>query len=590
MHHSGRFLNLGSRCYLSGGVSYFDYCTEDEMSMIEINEMAKQINLKNVIGFYYSKRGINDCNDLVLMQHDSDAMNLVNFVDQTRVIAVYVEHKDLDAISSQYVETSIEGSMDNLPNIDEPLGYVGDIDDISEHSNEELGYPTDMNPTQDFDMHAILKDPLDVVDSLMDTNDSGGSDGQSVGDDSHHSDFLVDSEFESDDDRLFDDNVDSDVEWGGLSKSSEQNKEQDRRRCTRKFQSELPPEKNNSKDQFIHNGYPVFNPKLDMDDPKFQVGLCFPNTDSFRLAVIQHSILHGRDIKFPKNDKDRVQVKCKHKSCPWKIFASQIQGEATLQIKTLHAVHECTRKEKVTSANSRWLAKKYEDKIRTDPNWPVDSMMIVMQKDCKLLFSKKQMYRAKYKVKEMSTGSSAEQYGLLWRYAAEIVKTNPGTTIRIKTKPVDDELRFKRIYICWASLKHGFLDGCRPIIFLDGCHLKTSYGGILLSAVGIDANNGIYPFAYAVVEKEKEESWLWFIELFKKDLNIINCGKWTIMSDKQKGLINAVELLMPNCEHRFCVMHLYYNFKIAHKGLALKDILWKAARASRIVDFERVMR
>lgn len=144
--------------------------------------------------------------------------------------------------------------------------------------------------------------------------------------------------------------------------------------------------------------------------------------------------------------------------------------------------------------------------------------------------------------------------------------------------------------MCWGALKKGFLNGCRPIIFLDGCHLKTMYGGILLCAVGIDANNGNYPIAYAVVEKEKRESWVWFMNYLKADLNIENPGVWTIMSDKQKGLIDAVELVMPYCEHRFCLMHLYSNFKLSHRGLALKNILWQAARASRVVDFERVMK
>ncbi|KAL0462069.1 UNVERIFIED_CONTAM: hypothetical protein Slati_0094500 [Sesamum latifolium] len=61
------------------------------------------------------------------------------------------------------------------------------------------------------------------------------------------------------------------------------------------------------------------------------------------------------------------------------------------------------------------------------------------------------------------------------------------------------------------------------------------------------------------------------------------------MSDKQKCLIDAVDMLLPYCEHRFCVMHLYNNFKVAHKGLSLKMMLWKAAKATRIVDFEKIM-
>ncbi|KAH7857443.1 hypothetical protein Vadar_012735 [Vaccinium darrowii] len=61
------------------------------------------------------------------------------------------------------------------------------------------------------------------------------------------------------------------------------------------------------------------------------------------------------------------------------------------------------------------------------------------------------------------------------------------------------------------------------------------------------------------------------------------------MSDKQKGLIEAVQTLLPNAPHRFCVRHLYNNFKGNFKGLALKDILWKAARASTVPSFKNAM-
>lgn len=124
--------------------------------------------------------------------------------------------------------------------------------------------------------------------------------------------------------------------------------------------------------------------------------------------------------------------------------------------------------------------------------------------------------------------------------------------------------------------------GCRPIIGLDGCHLKGPYGGILLTAVGIDANNQIYPFAYAVVEIEKYKTWHWFLELLCTDLNIQNTGTYTFISDKQKGLIEVVKNLNPNAEHRFCVRHLCNNFKQDFKGLVLKEILWKAARACTV--------
>lgn len=111
----------------------------------------------------------------------------------------------------------------------------------------------------------------------------------------------------------------------------------------------------------------------------------------------------------------------------------------------------------------------------------------------------------------------------------------------------------------------------------------------MLTAVGMDANNCIYPFAYAVVSKEKKKTWLWFLELLKEDLNVQNTGLYTFMTDKQKGLIDAVAELFPNAAHRFCVRHLYNNFKGDFKGLVLKEILWKAARASTVPAFQKAM-
>jgi len=78
----------------------------------------------------------------------------------------------------------------------------------------------------------------------------------------------------------------------------------------------------------------------------------------------------------------------------------------------------------------------------------------------------------------------------------------PNSTLRVHKEEVEGVQQFKRLYCCLGPLKDGFKKGCRPFIGVDGCFLKGPFPGQLLSAVGIDANNGMYPFAYAVVEKE----------------------------------------------------------------------------------------
>ncbi|CAL5357054.1 unnamed protein product [Camellia sinensis] len=52
------------------------------------------------------------------------------------------------------------------------------------------------------------------------------------------------------------------------------------------------------------------------------------------------------------------------------------------------------------------------------------------------------------------------------------------------------------------------------------------------------------------------------------------------------GLIPALAEVIPNAEHRFCVRHMYNNFQDNHKGVLLKDLLWSAAKASYVQQFE----
>ena len=50
-----------------------------------------------------------------------------------------------------------------------------------------------------------------------------------------------------------------------------------------------------------------------------------------------------------------------------------------------------------------------------------------------------------------------------------------------------------------------------------------------------------------------------------------------------------METLFPTVEHRYCVKHIYNNFKVNHKGMKLKSVLWRYAGTISVREFERGM-
>ena len=78
------------------------------------------------------------------------------------------------------------------------------------------------------------------------------------------------------------------------------------------------------------------------------------------------------------------------------------------------------------------------------------------------------------------------------------------------------------------------MGGRRPIIGLDGCHLKGRFGGQILSAIARDTNDNIFPVAFAVVEQENKDSWVWFLQQFSDHIGNPEQLNLVFITDRQK--------------------------------------------------------
>jgi hypothetical protein len=281
--------------------------------------------------------------------------------------------------------------------------------------------------------------------------------------------------------------------------------------------------------------YPQFNENAGFGEVNLELGMEFPTLQKFKDAVKDYTIHKGKDIKWLKNDKDRARAECKHETCNWVIFCGRNKKSKCFQIKTFVSKHDCPTDFKNKQANRKWVVKMLEKVLRYNPEIKHGQIYDLFKTDYKVILDDNMIFRATKEARDLVEGSEREQYGLLWDYANELMRSNPNSTVMMNTTPMPQSPpQFKRFYVCLDACKQGFKAGCRPLIGLDGCFLKGYYGGQLLSAVGQDGNNHIYVIAYAIVDVENKDNWKWFLELLHKDLGNYERNGWNFISDMQK--------------------------------------------------------
>ncbi|KAM0882954.1 hypothetical protein ACQ4PT_031942 [Festuca glaucescens] len=263
-------------------------------------------------------------------------------------------------------------------------------------------------------------------------------------------------------------------------------------------------------------------------------------------------------------------------------------------VKGYEGKHTCESVWKLKTLTAPFLTQKFLDEFRDNMKMDLQTFANKVQREYNMCPDRWKLGRARKDALTIIHGDEAAQINQLWDYGQELRRSNPGSKFFLtcnKVKVGDKtEDHLATLYWSYDALKRGFLRGCRPLICVDGCHIKTRYKGQLLTAVGIDPNDCIYPIAFGLVEVECTNSWEWFLTTLRDDLNITNTSPWTIISDKQKGLIKAVTKVFPDAEHRFCVRHLYQNFqKAGHKGEVLKNNLWAIARSTCVPKWQHNM-
>ncbi|KAL4581246.1 hypothetical protein LXL04_017456 [Taraxacum kok-saghyz] len=326
--------------------------------------------------------------------------------------------------------------------------------------------------------------------------------------------------------------------------------------------------------------YGIHDPKTSWKHVKPHLGERYANIEELRFCLTNYAVANGYPLTVTKSSRERLQVKCgtdkKGIRCVFKLWASWMKQERSFQIKGLNEKHTCIREFKHgTLVNPNWIAKQFLKKLSARPRMKCIQIVEDVKKKFLCEVSIGQCFRAKRKALEIINGKLIEHYERVWDYANEILRSNPGSTAKVcvQVNP-DGKTYFHRMYVCFKALKEGWSRGCRRIIGLDGCFLKGQCKGELITTIGRDENNQVFPIVWAVVDVENKVNWKWFLELLCDYLGL-QLGGGLILHlfhllnwvHNVYGLIEAVKEVLPSVKHRQCARHVFPNFKKAYNGV-----------------------
>jgi hypothetical protein len=173
---------------------------------------------------------------------------------------------------------------------------------------------------------------------------------------------------------------------------------------------------------------------------------------------------------------ERYQLKCKDNTCSWTLYATSFGDMDTWQIRTSIQIHSCHGIQHLGHRNidEEFISTEIIPQVHSDSKIKPKSIQNYFKDRYSVEISYDKAYRAKQCAITIIDSSHEEAYASLPKYCEEIQRSNPGSTVQLEVDPATN--RFRRVFICFAASAMGFAY-CRPLLGLDGTHLKHTYQG-----------------------------------------------------------------------------------------------------------------
>jgi hypothetical protein len=205
-------------------------------------------------------------------------------------------------------------------------------------------------------------------------------------------------------------------------------------------------------------------------------GTDFESLKDLKNACAEFAVKEIFEFKTVRATRKRYEILCKSVECPWRIYASAVMNTSLFRIKSCTLEHNCfginhRGHDNVTQA---YIAKMIRSKLSAQPDYrPIDIVKDV-QTELGVSVTYQKAFRAKMQAFVDINGTHEDAYKHLPQYCKDLENANPNSVIVLENT---DENKFKRLFISYGASATGFAH-CRPLLGLDGTHLKAKYQGI----------------------------------------------------------------------------------------------------------------